>query len=94
MKRLFYSSLLFSLLLTAAANFGGDRVYAQNRADRGLVAQAQNISGDTFPFAAETPNGARVYSYKRPSRQMIQAVDDGLTALFDVDEKNGYRRGL
>ena len=66
-------------------------VDAQNRA---VLAEAQRITGDDFTIAARTPNGAIIYAVRPPSQAMLNAIDRGLTELFAVARKNGYRRGL
>jgi hypothetical protein len=61
---------------------------------RNAIAQAQRISGDRFTVAARTPRGAAVYAVNRPSAAMLNAIDRGLTDLFNVARRNGYRRAL
>jgi hypothetical protein len=67
---------------------------AADAQDRGLVAKAEQISGDQFNFTAMTPKGAAVYAVNQPSAAMLDAIDTGLTNLFAVALKNGYRRYL
>jgi len=59
-----------------------------------LIAKAEQISGDRFTITARTPKGASVYAVKQPSATMLATIDDGLTDLFAVARKNGYRRNL
>jgi len=59
-----------------------------------LVAKAEQISGDHFTVSARTPKGAVVYAVNQPSATMLSTIDDGLTDLFAVARKNGYRRNL
>jgi hypothetical protein len=66
-------------------------IYAQGGS---VLAQAEQISGDRFNVTVSTPRGATVYSVNQPSSAMLKAIDDGLTALFNVARKNGYRRNL
>lgn len=67
---------------------------AQNRADRALMNEARRVTNDDFAFTANTPNGARVYSVNRANSKMLDAIDQGLTDLFAVAEKNGYQKRL
>ncbi len=60
----------------------------------GALREAQRITGDRFGFAGRTPNGANIYSVRRPSAAMLSAIDQGLTNLFAVARKNGYGRQL
>jgi hypothetical protein len=69
-------------------------VSAQSRAELGVLAEAERISGDNFDFVVKTPRGATVYGVKNPSSQMISAIDKGLTDLFAVARKNNYRKRL
>jgi hypothetical protein len=63
-------------------------------AQSGALAQAQRISGDRFNVVARTPRGATVYAVNQPNAAMLNTIDAGLTDLFNVARKNGYRRGL
>ena len=63
-------------------------------AQASVVAQAKRISGDHFTVSARTPNGATVYAVNQPSAAVLNAIDAGLTDLFSVARKNGYRRNL
>ncbi|CAN5780847.1 hypothetical protein BH20ACI4_BH20ACI4_16360 [soil metagenome] len=69
-------------------------IQAQNRADRAIVAQAERVSGDRFDHFSQTRKGAHVYSVNRPSSQMLNAIDTGLSNLFAVARKNRYSRSL
>lgn len=59
-----------------------------------VIGKAERISGDQFSYSAKTPRGARVYSVSRPSAGELSAIDRGLTDLFAVARRNGYRRHL
>ena len=63
-------------------------------AQSNALAQAQRISGDRFNVVARTPRGATVYAVNQPNAAMLNTIDAGLTDLFSVARKNGYRRGL
>ena len=77
----------------AAAQWGGgvDRGVG---VDRRAVAQAERYTGDRFRHSARTQRGAQVVSVSPPRAEMMRAIDDGLSALFAVARKNGYRAGL
>jgi hypothetical protein len=78
------------IALFAAFGLGGmSEIRAQ-----GALAKAQRVTGDRFTVAGRTPRGAMVYGVRRPSGAMLNAIDRGLTDLFAVARKNGYRRGL
>jgi hypothetical protein len=59
-----------------------------------LISQAERISGDHFTIVSKTPKGATVYAVNQPNATMLSTIDDGLTDLFAVARKNGYRRNL
>lgn len=78
------SVVLLSIVFSAAAN-------GQNRA---VLSEAQRITGDRFTVSAVTPKGAKVYAVAQPNRQTLAAIDQGLTDLFAIAKKNGYRQRL
>lgn len=69
-------------------------VFAQSSADRTVIAEAEKYSKDKFDFVVSSPKGARAYGVKKPSVEMLAAIDKGLTDLFAVARKNGYNRRL
>jgi len=69
-------------------------VQAQNRVERLLINEAKRITKDDFPISVETPKGARIYSVNQPSSKMLNAIDQGLTDLFAVAQKNNYFKRL
>ena len=85
------SKILIILTVIFSAN---SFIQAQNLADRTILAEAEKYSKDKFNFAAVSPKGARVYGVKKPSTQMLAAIDKGLTDLFAVARKNGYNKRL
>ena len=75
----------------------GQRRYEQRAYDRGdsaLVARAQSVTGDNFRVPTRTPAGARVYAVTEPRAQTLRAIDHGLSELFAVARRQGYRAGL
>jgi hypothetical protein len=79
------------IILTIALLFQVSSASAQSRS---LIANAERISGDRFNIVARTPMGATVYAVNQPSATMLSTIDAGLTDLFAVARKNGYRRNL
>ncbi len=69
-------------------------VAAQGGANRRVVAQAEHYTGDTFRYAVETLHGAHVIAVTRPQTDALRAIDNGLTDLFAVARKHGYRSHL
>ncbi len=64
------------------------------RGDAPLVARAQKVTGDRFDFVTETPRGVRVYTRARPRPEALNAIDAGLSELFAVARRRGYRARL
>jgi hypothetical protein len=62
--------------------------------DPRLVARAEQLTGDRFAYAGQTPRGATVIAVARPRADMIAAIDRGLGELFAVARRNGYRNRL
>ena len=86
---------LLQILVAATFIFSADLfVQAQSRAEQTALAEAEKYSEDTFDFVVSSPKGARVYGVKKPSSQMLAAIDRGLTDLFAVARKNKYNRRL
>jgi len=79
------------LAIVTTLIFGSASAFCQ---DRQVLAEAQRITGDNFAAAVRTPRGANVYAVNRPSASMLNAIDKGLTDLFSVARKNGYRNRL
>ena len=85
MRTRFISGFILIISAMSATAFGQGR---------GVLAEAQRITGDRFAVVGRTPKGANIYSVRRPSRAMLSAIDTGLTDLFAVARKNGYSRRL
>ena len=64
------------------------------RVDSRLLVQAERYSGDRFQFESLTPRGVRVYSVSRPNPATVRAIDSGLTELFVIARRRGYRQHL
>lgn len=89
LKALFLISL-FSVLLT----FGISTARAQSGVDPRVVARARQITGDDFRVSTRTPRGARVVAITMPRPEVLRAIDDGLTDLFNVARRHGYTNRL
>ncbi len=59
-----------------------------------VIGEARRISGDAFSVRSNTRMGASVYAVRQPSARTLIAIDDGLTQLFSLARKNGYRAKL
>lgn len=60
----------------------------------GLVARAQQVTGDTFTIATTTPRGATVVARVTPRPEVLQAIDNGFADLFAASARRGYRSRL
>lgn len=68
--------------------------HAQGSIDQRLAARARQITGDDFPVFARTPRGARVFARTSPRPEVLRAIDNGLTELFNVARRHGYTARL
>ena len=76
-KKIFSFVASFLILIAGL----GQVTDAQNRTVR---AEAERISGDSFGVTTRTPNGANVYAVNKPSKEVLAAIDKGLTDLFAI----------
>ncbi|CAN5356745.1 hypothetical protein BH10ACI1_BH10ACI1_25320 [soil metagenome] len=86
-------NIKFLLILTVAMLFT-QNIFGQSRLDRQLINEAQRVTQDSFPVFTQTSKGARIYAVNQPNAAMLTAIDEGLTELFKVAKKNGYRSRL
>lgn len=99
MKVSFVSARLLILLtlcvavLSTSAPASAVRAQAR-RPDARLVARAEYYTGDEFPFETKTSKGARVLAVRRPSAQVLAAIDSGLTELFAIARRHNYNTRL
>ncbi|MFN2492083.1 MAG: hypothetical protein ABR501_04270 [Pyrinomonadaceae bacterium] len=96
MKRNAMQILLTAIILAGfvPVRYSAAAPAIQSRGVSRIVAQAQAVTGDTFRYSALTPRGARVYAVSRPRVEMLRAIDSGLTDLFAVARRHGYRSHL
>ncbi|MBC7932335.1 MAG: hypothetical protein H7Z38_17400 [Rubrivivax sp.] len=80
-------------VLSPSTLAGAARAQAK-RADARLVARAEYYTGDEFHVEARTPKGARVLAVRRPSAQVLGAIDSGLTELFAIARRHKYTSRL
>jgi hypothetical protein len=60
----------------------------------GLVARAQQVTGDRFTVATTTPRGVNVVARVTPRPEVLRAIDNGFADLFAVAARHGYRSRL
>lgn len=77
------SSLLLPVGFVSVAN-------AQGSVEQRLIARARQITGDAFPVYVKTPRGANVFARVAPRPDVLRAIDNGLTELFNVAHRHGY----
>jgi hypothetical protein len=66
----------------------------QSSVNSGLVARAQQVTGDRFTVAATTPRGVNVVARVTPRPEVLRAIDSGFADLFAVAARHGYRSRL
>jgi hypothetical protein len=91
-RTLFISGIALVLSVALLSGSSARSVAAQNQTDRRLVAYAEQITGDQFPFSTTTPRGARVLAQTRPSAEVLRAIDNGFAELFQIARRHGYQR--
>lgn len=60
----------------------------------GVVARAQQVTGDRFTVATTTPRGVNVVARVMPRPEVLRAIDNGFADLFAVAARHGYRSQL
>jgi len=90
-----YALILFTFLsLVSAQSAVAQRSRFSNAVNPGLVAKAQQVTGDSFTIATSTPRGARVVARVPPRPETLSAIDRGLEELFAVARRHGYSARL
>lgn len=95
--RTYKGKALIGILLVAACSLWSLQTFAQTaqgNIDQRLVARARQITGDDFTVLTRTPRGARVVARAMPRAEVLRAIDDGLTELFNVARRHGYASRL
>lgn len=62
--------------------------------DRGTIARAESYTKDRFNYFTQTPGGVRVAAVNPPRAEALRAIDAGLSDLFAVARRSGYRARL
>jgi hypothetical protein len=84
-----------SLLVVAALSLCVDvSARTQPRINPGLVARAEQITGDRFAVVTNTPRGVNVVALTMPRADILNAIDRGFAELFAVAQRHGYRNRL
>jgi len=60
----------------------------------GLVARAQQVTGDRFSVVTTTPRGVAVVARMTPQPAILNAIDQGFAELFAIAQRHGYRNHL
>ncbi|HEY0378794.1 MAG TPA: hypothetical protein VGC87_17900 [Pyrinomonadaceae bacterium] len=91
-------SAILSALLVSGLTLAGGLVQTAGAQQHGvrerLIERASQITGDDFPVYVETERGAHVFARVEPRREALDAIDDGLTELFSIARRHGYRARL
>src|SRR5215471_11869777 len=59
-----------------------------------LIARAEQVTGDKFPVVTSTPRGVAVFAVATPSKEVLAAIDQGFTDLFEVSRRHNYQNRL
>ena len=95
--RLYNKPVLTLLFISVACVLVSGIVWstsAQEVTDRKLVQYAEQISGDQFPIITRTERGVRIYARTQPRAEVLRAIDDGFSELFQIARRHRYTRRL
>jgi hypothetical protein len=82
----------FATLLVALIGLGIFALSTSGQSTNpGLVARAEQITGDTFPVIVHSRRGVTVFARSSPSAELLNAIDSGFADLFAVAQRHGYR---
>src|SRR2546421_1937663 len=70
------------------------RVPQALRVPQSLIARAQQVTGDSFPFTTTTARGVAIFARTKPRVEVLRAIDQGFAELFVVALRHGYRNRL
>lgn len=90
-------SLTFTVLVVASLLLTQGFVTsasAQGNIEQRLVGRARQITGDVFPVFVRTQRGVNVFARIAPRTDVLSAIDNGLTELFAIARRHGYRARL
>jgi hypothetical protein len=93
-KRCTYVVTLLLLLLTAIAISSHPAARFYGSTNPGLIARAEQVTGDSFPVVTTTPQGVTVFARTMPRTDFLNAIDRGFADLFAVAERHGYRNRM
>jgi hypothetical protein len=84
-----------SLLALSTVSVSAQRAArSYQQVNPGLVARAQQVTGDRFTVATTTPRGVTVVARMAPRADVLNAIDQGFAELFAVALRHGYRNHL
>ena len=86
---LIFTGLMFTGLLLPEGLVAAVKAQSSGMEQR-LIARARQITGDAFPVYVRTPRGANVFARVAPRPEVLRAIDNGLTELFNIARRHGY----
>lgn len=84
-------SLIF---ITTLLSLGQATAVPSRPVPQALIARAQQVTGDSFPYTTTTPRGVAVLARTKPRAEVLRAIDQGFAELFAVALRHGYRNRL
>jgi hypothetical protein len=82
------------VFIAALLSLGQATAVPSRPVPQGLIARAQQVTGDSFPFTTTTSRGVTVFARSRPRAEVLRAIDQGFADLFAVALRHGYRNHL
>jgi len=93
-KASFIIGAFLVVLASVAAVTAQPYTRRQSSVNSGLVARAQQVTGDRFTVATTTKRGVTVVARVTPRPEVLRAIDNGFADLFAIAARHGYRSGL
>lgn len=90
----FITIAFFAVLASATAITAQPYARRSSTVSQGLVARAQQVTGDRFSVATTTPRGVNVVARVMPRPEVLRAIDNGFAELFAIAARHGYRSRL
>lgn len=67
---------------------------SHSKLEKLLIREAEKITKDEFPYSVKTKRGAKIFSHKPANEKLLDSIDNGLTALFEIARKHKYTKRL
>jgi hypothetical protein len=94
LRRFTNAAKALMLILTVISFSVEAATHSYRSTDPGLIARAEQVTGDSFPVVTTTPRGVSVFARTTPRADFLNAIDRGFADLFAVAARHGYRNRM